>query len=87
MSRESLAGTTEPGGNDDLLPHRRLPHSRGRGYFARVPALPGCTAHEETSEEAVREALVAQELWVEAATERALPLPKPSVPEGAALTG
>lgn len=57
------------------------------GYFARVPALPGCTAHEETSEEAVREALVAQELWVEAATERALPLPKPSVPEGAALTG
>lgn len=57
------------------------------GYFARVPALPGCTAHGETPEEAVREALVAQELWVEAATARGLPLPKPVVPEGTALTG
>jgi len=56
------------------------------GYFARVPALPGCTAHGETPDDAVHEALIAQELWVEAATERGLPLPEPSVPGGAALT-
>lgn len=56
------------------------------GSFARVPALPGCTAHGETPDEAVREALIAQELWVEAATERGLPLPEPSVHGGAALT-
>ena len=33
------------------------------GYFATVPDLPGCTAHGETPEEALREALVAQEGW------------------------
>ena len=56
------------------------------GYFARVPALPGCTAHGETPDEAVREALVAQELWVEAARARGLPLPEPAAGLGAART-
>lgn len=57
------------------------------GYLARVPALPGCTAHGETPDEAVRDALVAQELWVEAAIAHGRPLPEPSARDGAALTG
>ncbi len=56
------------------------------GYFARVPALLGCTAHGKTPDEAVREALAAQELWVEAASARGLSLPELAVPAGAELT-
>lgn len=55
-------------------------------YFARIPAFPSRTAHGETPGEAVREAQVAQELWVEAATERGMPLPEPANAAGSALT-
>ena len=48
------------------------------GFFAVVPGLPGCTAHGETPEEALREAQTAQELWLEAARERGWPIPEPS---------
>ncbi len=48
------------------------------GYFAVVPDLPGCTAHGETPEEALREAQIAQELWLEAVQERGWPIPEPS---------
>jgi predicted RNase H-like HicB family nuclease len=48
------------------------------GYFSVVPDLPGCTAHGETPEEALREAQIAQELWVEAARARGWPIPEPS---------
>ena len=48
------------------------------GYFSVVPDLPGCTAHGETAEEAVREAQVAMELWLEVAREDGFPIPEPS---------
>ncbi|MDQ3695279.1 MAG: type II toxin-antitoxin system HicB family antitoxin [Chloroflexota bacterium] len=48
------------------------------GYFAVVPDLPGCTAHGETPEEALREAQIAQELWLEAVRDRGWPVPEPS---------
>ena len=48
------------------------------GYFAVVPDLRGCTAHGETAEEAVREAQVAMELWLEVAREDGFPIPEPS---------
>ena len=47
-------------------------------YVAEVPDLPGCTAHGETAEEAVREAQVAMELWLEVAREDGFPIPEPS---------
>lgn len=48
------------------------------GYFAVVPDLPGCTAHGETPEEALREARIAQELWLEGVRERGWSSPEPS---------
>lgn len=48
------------------------------GFFAVVPDLPGCTAHGETPEEALREARVAQEGWLEVVRERGWPIPEPS---------
>ncbi len=50
------------------------------GYFSVVPDLPGCTAHGETPEEALREAQTAQQLWLEAARDRGWPIPEPSRP-------
>lgn len=49
-------------------------------FFAVVPDLPGCTAHGETPEEALREARIAQELWLEGARERGWTVPEPSRP-------
>ena len=36
-------------------------------YIADIPDLKYCSAHGETPEKAVREVLVAQELWLESA--------------------
>lgn len=47
-------------------------------FFAVVPDLPGCSAHGETPEEALREIRIAQELWLEGAQERGWPVPEPS---------
>jgi predicted RNase H-like HicB family nuclease len=47
-------------------------------FFAVVPDLPGCTAHGETPEEALREARVAQELWLEGVKDRGWIVPEPS---------
>jgi len=47
------------------------------GYIAVVPELPGCSAFGETPEEALREVLVAIELWLEAAKKEGRPIPKP----------
>jgi predicted RNase H-like HicB family nuclease len=47
-------------------------------FFAAVPDLPGCTAHGETPEEALREARIAQELWLEGVRERGWTVPEPS---------
>ena len=55
------------------------------GYFARVPDLPGCTAHGETPDEAVREAMVAQAMWLEVAADLGRPIP--GLPEVATTAG
>ncbi len=47
-------------------------------YVAEVPDLPGCNAHGETPEEAVREVQVAIGLWLQVAREVGLPIPTPS---------
>lgn len=49
-----------------------------RGFFAVVPDLPGCTAHGETPEEALREARIAQELWLEGVRDRGWTVSEPS---------
>lgn len=46
-------------------------------YVADIPDLKYCSATGETPEEALREVLVAKELWLEVARERDLPIPEP----------
>jgi antitoxin HicB len=49
------------------------------GFFAVVvPDLPGCTAHGETPEKALREARIAQELLLEGVRECGWTVPEPS---------
>ncbi|MCD6029040.1 MAG: hypothetical protein K0S78_1214 [Thermomicrobiales bacterium] len=48
------------------------------GFFAVVPDVPGCTAHGETPEEALREARIAQELLLEGVRECGWTVPEPS---------
>ena len=50
---------------------------RDDGWIADVPDLKPCSAHGDTPEEAVAEAQIAIELWVETATERGIPIPEP----------
>lgn len=47
------------------------------GYIAIVPELPGCSAFGETPEEALREAGIAVELWLETARNDGIPIPIP----------
>ena len=46
-------------------------------YVAEVPELPGCVAHGNTQEEALRNANDAIELWVDTAREFGDPVPEP----------
>lgn len=46
-------------------------------WIADVPDLRPCSAHGETPAEAVAEAQVAIELWLEVAEEDGLPIPEP----------
>ena len=46
-------------------------------YVASVPDLRGCMAHGATPEQAMKEILVAQELWIETAIEDGQQLPEP----------
>jgi predicted RNase H-like HicB family nuclease len=48
------------------------------GFFAVVPDLPGYTAHGVTPEEALRQAHIAEELWLEGVRERGWIVPGPS---------
>ena len=48
-------------------------------YIADVPDLRSCSAHGETPEEALREVRIALELRLEAARERGLALPPPTL--------
>ena len=46
-------------------------------WIADVPDLKGCSAHGANPEEAMAEAQIAIELWIETARERGLPIPEP----------
>ncbi len=46
-------------------------------YIAEVPELPGCSAHGETYEEAIREIQEAMGLWIDTAKEFGLTIPEP----------
>ena len=47
-------------------------------FVADVPELPGCMAHGDTHESALREANVAISLWLDTATEFGDPIPEPA---------
>jgi len=44
-------------------------------YIADSPDLTYCTAHGDTPEAALREATIAQEMWLEVAKEKGMTLP------------
>lgn len=46
-------------------------------WIAEVPDLRPCSAHGDTPAEAVAEAQIAIELWLEVAKEDGLPIPEP----------
>jgi predicted RNase H-like HicB family nuclease len=46
-------------------------------WIADVPDLRSCSAHGDTPSEAIAEAEVAIELWLETAEECGLPIPEP----------
>jgi predicted RNase H-like HicB family nuclease len=45
-------------------------------FIAEVPELPGCMAHGESREEALRNAEDAISLWIEVAEPRGRPIPE-----------
>lgn len=47
-------------------------------FIAQVPELPGCMAHGDTHEAALREANVAISLWLDTAAEFGDPIPEPA---------
>ena len=47
------------------------------GYIADIPDLEFCSAFGESPEEALRNVLAAQKLWIEAARGSNKPIPKP----------
>ena len=49
------------------------------GYIAECPEFPGLSAFGETADEAIREAEIAMELFIETYSEENKPLPKPNV--------
>lgn len=49
----------------------------GGGFFATVPALPGCHSDGETPQEALANAYDAIGCWIEAAEEMGQPVPEP----------
>ncbi len=46
-------------------------------FVASIPELPGCMAHGETKEQALKEIEIAKELWIETAKEEGVDVPKP----------
>ncbi len=47
------------------------------GYIADIPDLKHCSAFGKTSQEALREVLIAKKAWLEAAKARRKPVPLP----------
>ena len=48
-------------------------------FVASIPELPGCMAHGETKEQALKEIDIAKNLWIETAKEDGLPVPEPNL--------
>lgn len=46
-------------------------------FIAEVPELPGCMAHGETPEDALKSAKEAIQLWIDTAKELGDPVPEP----------
>ena len=46
-------------------------------FVAEVPELPGCMAHGDTPEEALKNVKEAIDLWIETATEFGMNIPEP----------
>jgi predicted RNase H-like HicB family nuclease len=46
-------------------------------YIADIPDLKYCSASGDTQEEALREVLIAKDLWLEVARDKGLPIPEP----------
>jgi predicted RNase H-like HicB family nuclease len=46
-------------------------------FIAEVPELPGCVAHGETPEKALKSAKEATRLWIDTAKEFGDPIPQP----------
>jgi predicted RNase H-like HicB family nuclease len=51
--------------------------SEDKVFVAEVPELPGCMAHGDTQEIALRNVNDAMELWIETAKEFGDPIPEP----------
>ncbi|MDR2558958.1 MAG: type II toxin-antitoxin system HicB family antitoxin [Oscillospiraceae bacterium] len=47
------------------------------GYIADIPDLKSCSAFGKSPNEALREVLTAQKLWLETAKNSNMPIPKP----------
>ena len=48
-----------------------------KAYVVEVPELPGCMAHGDSQESALKNINEAIELWIETATEFGDPIPEP----------
>jgi predicted RNase H-like HicB family nuclease len=48
------------------------------GYIADIPDLKSCSAFVESPQEALREVLIAQRLWLEEAKSSGMEIPAPS---------
>ena len=50
----------------------------GGGWFARIPALPGCVGDGETEQEAINDVRLAALEWADSMVENGHPLPPPA---------
>ncbi len=57
--------------------HINIFYSEDGGYIADIPDLAHCSAFGESPEEALAQALVAKQLWLEAARAGGKPIPEP----------
>ena len=51
--------------------------NKDNAFIAEVPELPGCLAHGETPEKALKSAKEAIRLWIDTAKEFGDPIPQP----------
>lgn len=51
--------------------------SEDEAFIAEVPELPGCMAHGDTPEDALKNAKEAIQLWIDTAKEFGDPIPEP----------